>query len=150
MRPARFLVPTRVVPLETWAQLVARISDVLAILLPFVLVWEQKDRGIRRGTLAAAFFLSIPQLFVLALDPAQQLLFRGGLRDWVVLGLLLGLLYSLLLYGLRLACSWTLRARRSVLQRRRRYRKGDGSWALPDDLPTARIVERPQRPALSH
>ena len=116
---------------ETSAQLGTTICDVLALLIPFVLIWKRKKRAILFGTISAGFFFTMPALLYPPSDPHHHLWCHGGLRDWIISSLILGLAWSLLVSGLRLLYVVVVYA-----------------WKVgrPDDLPTARVVRPGPRP----
>lgn len=128
----------------SWSYLLDRSCDALALLLPVILVWQHKARGILFGAVAADFFLSMPQVVLLVLDPDREggahIHWRGGPDGWVILNLIVGLVYSVLLYvPISVHQLW-----RTCMDGRSTGK--DGSSAPSRVLPTARIIERNNRP----
>jgi len=118
----------------SWPVAVDRICDAMAFLLPVIFMRRLDRHEVLFGTVAMGFFLSVPQVVTVGLDPAYEkggahIHCHGGLGSWIAMGLINGLLYSLLLYGLRGA----FRLGRSFIKRQlaRRERSAEPAGSLP-------------------
>lgn len=133
----------------SWPVVVDRICDALAILLPVIFMRRLERHEVLFGTVTMGFLLSVPQLVTVGLDPAHEsgahIHFHGGLGSWIAMGLSFGLLYSLLLYGLRGAFRLGRAFMKRQFARRERSAEPAGSLPVARDV-TGSSASRPAAP----
>lgn len=79
------------------------ICETLAILLPVIFMLRLERREVLFGTVAVGFFLSIPPMVFIMLDPVRRAddFYRGQPQVGIALNLIMGLTYSVMLWLLR-------------------------------------------------